>query len=121
MKTIILTSAIIVSLFMASTNAFAFANGENLYKTETMDEATKTLTVTTCKGDNGSNLTFFKKHTIQYNEAGSPIEKVLYTWTGFEWEATQKYTYEYDATGQMAKMDMKYWNKGKKEWSDKKS
>lgn len=119
MRTIIATTAVIVSLLMTSISSFA--NGENLYKTETMDEATKTLTVTTCKGNDGANLTFYKKHTIQYNEAGSPAEKVLYTWTGFEWEATQKYSFEYDSAGQISKTILKYWDKSRKEWSDKKT
>jgi len=123
MKTIIVTSiAIIASLFISSTNVFASTNNQDgLYKTETMDEDTKTLTVTTCKGENGSNLTFHKKHTIQYNEAGSPVEKIQYSWNGFDWEATQKYNYEYDATGQLSIMTLKYWDKSKKVWSDKKT
>lgn len=118
MKATVITIAIIVSMLFSSTNIFGANDG--IYKTETMDEATNTLTVTLCKGENGSNLTYHKKHTIQYNEDGKPIEKIHYSWNGFNWETVQKYNYEYDATGQLTIMTLKYWDKNKKEWTDKK-
>lgn len=114
MKTIITSIGLVVALILMNIGT---VSAENIYKTENMDEATNTLTVTICKGNEGQQLSFYKKHTIEYNDRKQEKVKTYYQWDGYQWEAVKKYNYEYDNNGQLSSVSVCNWNQSTKGWS----
>ena len=119
MKTTITTIAIVIaSVLLNVSNAFA-KNEETIYRNEVVNEETRTSTITLCKGENGLNLYPVKQYTIQYDEMGNPIEKVISKWDGYgKWLPVQKYSYTYN-DGQLAMLSLINWNDLSRNWGKK--
>jgi len=121
MKALILSLVVAGLATVANISDISAKGGYELYKNVEADPANNSKTITVYKGKSEANLVPEVRYEMRYNQDGSPVEKVIYTWNAenSKWEASKKYEYAYnDYSKKPEILSYMKWNKTTDTWDD---